>query len=767
LQTGCTVTVSNGMVVRTNTRAVSDARDDIIEFLLTSHPLDCPICDKGGECPLQNLTMRYGPGTTRFSFEDKLRQAKNVPLGDLIFLDRERCIQCARCTRFQDEIADDPVIAFHNRGKHLEIVTMSEPGFDSYWSGNTTDICPVGALTTADFRFGARPWEMTPVATLCSHCPVGCNMTISTRKEAKSGGRSVVKRIMPRQNEQVNEIWICDKGRFLHHYAASDQRLSKPLIRQDGKLEESSWEAALDLVAGRLQIAKEAVAGLASDRLSNEDLFMFQKFFRHGLGSNNLDLANKRLAGGDVVANVGIASGSNLSKLGTGDAILVVASDLHDEAPIWWLRVKQAAERGAALVVMNLRTTRLDKFASDVIRYKPGQTLSSVYQLLNATKVDIETTGDDPVQLAANTLIEASNLVIFYGSEGLTYGETDVLARMLGNLTLVRQMDGEGQGYHAGQTNSGLIPVWSHGNTQGAWDMGLQPDLAPGYIALDKPGFDAEAILQKANSGDLKALFLIGSDPIGDGLMSDRDNLDFLVVQDLFLTESAKLANVVLPALSWVEREGTYTNGERRVQRFYQALSPMGEGRPDWQILAQLSERVGLGKPPFAASLVFREIAAHVPQYAGMDYRSLAYSEAQWPVVGGEDLYYGGNAYENESGLGQQWPVTAESGLVDRFELPDIRDQQPDGLVIVPTAALYAAGTLIAHSHVLASRLAAKSLSLNWEDAQSLEVKDGDMLSLKINGSNAGVQIVVDNQTPLAVALLSGMGHDHRADIKF
>jgi NADH-quinone oxidoreductase subunit G len=306
LQTGCTVAVSEGMVVRTTTDVVSDARDDIIEFLLTSHPLDCPVCDKGGECPLQNLTLRYGPGATRFAYEDKLKQAKHVPLGDLIFLDRERCILCARCTRFQDEIVGDPVIAFHNRGRYLEIVTMSEPGFDSYWSGNTTDICPVGALTTADFRFGARPWEMTPVASLCSHCPVGCNTTMSTRQEAKSGGRTVVKRIMPRQNEQVNEIWICDKGRFVHHFAASDQRLTKPLVRQNGKLMETSWEEALDLVAGRLQVAKEAVAGLANDRLSNEDLFMFQKLFRSGLGSNNLDLVNNRLAGGDVVAKVGI-----------------------------------------------------------------------------------------------------------------------------------------------------------------------------------------------------------------------------------------------------------------------------------------------------------------------------------------------------------------------------------------------------------------------------------------------------------------------------
>src|SRR3990170_4807689 len=181
LDTACTLPVSEGMVVRGLTEKVQAARKDVVEFLLTSHPLDCPICDKGGECPLQNLTLGHGPGTSRFVFDDKIHLQKRVPLGDLIFLDRERCIQCARCIRFQEEIVDDPVIGFYERGRKLEIVTFSEPGFDSHFSGNTTDICPVGALTTTDFRFGARPWELNAAASICQHCPVGCNLTLNTR----------------------------------------------------------------------------------------------------------------------------------------------------------------------------------------------------------------------------------------------------------------------------------------------------------------------------------------------------------------------------------------------------------------------------------------------------------------------------------------------------------------------------------------------------------------------------------------------------------
>ncbi len=218
-------------------------------------------------------------------------------------------------------------------------------------------------------------------------------------------GQKVIKRILPRQNERVNEIWICDKGRFVHHFADSPERLTKPLIRQDGELVESSWDQALDFVAGRLQLAKDAVGGVANDRLSNEDLFMFQKLFRKGLDSNNVDLADRRIGGSDIIAQVGISKDSNLMDLGPGDAILVVASDLHEEAPIWWLRVKQATERGADLVVLNLREKRLDTYARLAIQYEPGKTLSTVQRLLNASKVEAEPSSDDPILTAADMLI--------------------------------------------------------------------------------------------------------------------------------------------------------------------------------------------------------------------------------------------------------------------------------------------------------------------------------------------------------------------------
>jgi NADH-quinone oxidoreductase subunit G len=758
LQTGCTVVVSEGMVVRTATIPVQNAREDILEFILTSHPLDCPICDKGGECPLQNLTMRYGHDESRMDYRDKIKLAKHVPLGELIVLDRERCIQCARCTRFQAEIVDDPVIHFHNRGRRLEIVTFSEPGFDSIWSGNTTDICPVGALTSADFRFEARPWELTPVASICTHCPVGCNITMSTRREAASGGRNVIKRIMPRQNEAVNEIWICDKGRFVHHFADAPDRLRQPLVRRDGRLEPVSWDDALDYVAGKLQQNKETAAGIAGERLSNEDYFLFQRLFRQGLDNGNIDLAERRLAGGDVVVQVGLGRGSNLKDLKKGDAILVVAADLHEEAPVWWLRVKQAVDRGATLVVLNARPTRLDKFARHLLHYAPGGALQAVRELVTMAHVDTGAALEGSPAATAATLMDAEDLVVFYGAEGLTYDETDTLARMLGNLLLVKRGEGDDATAHAGRVNSGLVPVWAHANTQGAWDMGIHPAYGPGYAALGAAGRDAADIYAGAADGRVSALFVMGADPVGDGLMDGRGQLSFLVVQELFLTETAALADVVLPAQSWAEREGTFTNGERRVQRYYPAIPAMGDARPDWQILAQLGERVGMGKPLFAASLVFKEIAKAVPQYQGMDYRTLAHVEPQWPIVGGPgNLYYGGTAYDNRQGLGQQWAAKAETGGLESYQLPI---EAPQGIPsssfqIMRVPALYNPGTLISYTDLLEKRMARPTLYLNPLDA--VNFSDGEPLTVQVGGETYEVEAAVGESVPTGLGLLRGV----------
>jgi len=730
LETACTTQVGEGWQVRVFSGKAVEGRKAIVEYLLTSHPLDCPICDKGGECPLQNLTMGHGPGLSRFLLDEKLHLAKHLPLGELIYLDRERCIQCARCTRFQDEVADDPVIGLSQRGRRLEIVTFSEPGFDSYFSGNSTDICPVGALTTADFRFGARPWELNAAASICPHCPVGCNLTLNTRRSAGAQGRETIKRVMPRQNEQVNEIWICDKGRFAHHYAHSSDRLAAPLVRENGALVEVTWEAALDRAADLLGQAGAGLLGLAGGRLSNEDLFNFRALIE-GLGGK--PVLDDWMAGGDLVRQFGVSPGTNLGTLGQGDAVLVIASDLHEEAPIWWLRIKQAAERGAELVVANARQTRLDAFAAHRLRYAAGEADRAGLSLLGALtgEASLRSYSPDPqTTAAADALRNAKNLIVFYGNEGVDYPGSEALARVCARLLT--------EGKKLGRPNNGLIAVWPRANTQGAWDMGLRP--SPEGLA--------------GRLGQSAGVYIVAADPVGDdpALGQLLKGQPGIVVQDLFLTPTAQLAEVVLPAQSFVEREGTFTSGERRIQRLYPALPGRAESLADWKIVAELGRRVGLELEGTSAGQVFARIAAQVRDYAGLSYADLAASARQWPEVGGPDLYYGGTAYDNRQGLGVQ--IAPRPGG-ESPEWVAAAEPRPSGdLLLVPINRLYDRGVTVLASTLLSQRLAELKLVIHPEDAERLGLLRVSRAELSWDGRSTTLEFTVEESVPRGAGLV-------------
>jgi len=733
LETACTTPVEDGWDIRVDSPLAREGRQQVVEFLLTSHPLDCPVCDKGGECPLQNQTMSQGAGTSRFLYDDKQHLAKKVPLGELIFLDRERCIQCARCVRFQEEIAGDPVIGFFERGRKLEIVTFSEPGFDSVFSGNTTDICPVGALTTADFRFGARPWEMNNAASICPHCPVGCNLTLNTRREARSNGREVIKRVLPRQNEAVNELWICDKGRFGLHYAAGPERLTRPLVRRDGVLVEASWDEALARASDGLQAAHTSLVGIAGGRAPNEDLFNFRRLVE-GLGGTAF--LHSSMSGGEWVQKVGLGSGANLGHLGKGDAILVAASDLYQEAPLWWLRLKQAAERGATLVVLNARPTRLDAYATHVLRCSYGETESALLGLLNAVRARPELArypADAGVREAAAAMTAANRLVIFFGQDGLDFGSTEAVAR-----TGVALLTATG---HAGKPDCGLVAVWPQGNMQGAWDMGVWPNP-------DR----ARETLSAA-----KAILVVAADPLGDDpvLAETLPAGCFIVVQELAMTETAKRADVLLPAQSFVEREGSLTSGERRVQRFYPAIRPLGDTLPDFEILARIGRRSGVVLADTAPA-VLQAIAAELPDYAGISYQTLAQVERQWPLAGGDDLYLGGTAYKNLQGLGIPLPSAAERGepmAVNLME-PETGQARGVGLLLVPITRLYDRGATLQPSALLSQRLAEREIILNPEEARRHSLSAGRPAQVRLDGRAHAVMVRIDAAVPVGVALV-------------
>ncbi len=732
LDTACTTPVSEGMVVRTVTEKVEDARREVLEFLLTSHPLDCPICDKGGECPLQNLTMGFGPGKSRFLLDDKINLAKHYPLGDLIFLDRERCIQCARCVRFQDDIAGDPVIGFSQRGRSLEIVSLSEPGFNSYFSGNTTDICPVGALTTADFRFGARPWELKPVASICTQCPVGCNLTLNVRREAVSAGKSVVKRIMPRQNEEVNEIWICDKGRWAYHFAEDQARITEPLVRRGNELVKATWDEAIDLVAAKLRDAGQKEVTLVGGRLANEDLFNLRALTA-GLGGK--PVLYSHMAGGDWTAKIGLPPGSNIANMGAETAILVVASDLENEAPVWYLRLRGAAKRGAQLVVINPRATKLEEVASHIVRYPYGNEL-------NALRAFFPNAGENvPEELkpAVEAVSKAENVVVFFGSEGLGLEGSRALADACANLLISTE--------HIGRVNNGLVGVWPSANTQGAWDMGFAP----------------QDQLAESLSG-AQVAYIAAADPAGDDpqLAQALETAGFVVVQEFFLTETARLADVVLPAQTFIEREGTFTSGERRVQRYYPAVASFRGTKPDFRIAAEIGQKIGLDLEGRAASLVMQRLTAEIPDYAGLSYPKLSVTHEQWPDVGRHDLYYGGTGYENRQGLGVQLQPEVQSGRWVKPSgnppLPGQPAQRPalaDGAVwLVPFTRLYDEGITVATSPLLRPRSTHTEVWFSPATASNLGLANNDRVGLTLESGVVAVQAKVVDTLPEGVGLV-------------
>lgn len=718
LETSCTTPVSEGMVVWGATEKVIEAQKGILEFLLTSHPLDCPVCDKGGECPLQNLTMKFGPTDSRFLLDEKHHGEKRFSLGELIILDRERCILCGRCVRFQDQIADDPVLAFDLRGRDAEIITNSTPGFDSIFSGNTTDICPVGALTTSDFRFGARPWEMEASASICNQCPVGCNIMYNIRREARKDGKVVIKRVLPRQNEEVNEIWMCDKGRFTYQYYESPERLTSPLIRRGGELVKTSWEEAIEFAAQQVRAAATNLAVLASGRLSNEDLFTLKKFADT---INGKAILHTTISGGDRVAKAGMTPGSNLGSLGKGSLIFVIGSDLHEEAPVWWLRVKKAAENGATLVVANPRSTRLDKFATLRIRYDYGNEVATLQKLI---------TEDEDLKLAVK---EADNLVFMYGSEGMGLTASSGVADLLAGW-----LDKSG---HKGKPNSGLIAVWQKGNDQGAWEI----------------GFDTSDKLTEIISAAM-GVYIAGADPASEDpeLKIALQRAGFVIVQDLFLTETAKLADVVLPAQAIMEREGTIVSGERRMQYYTPAVTAPEGTQADHVITRAIAEAAGIELAGIDALDLFECMTAEVETFNGVTFRSLKEVHQQLPPQSRDYMYYGGTSYENKEGIGVILPQKA--GVLKNIsdvEIPQRIKLDSDALLAVPVTRLYDRGATVTASGMVSSRILRNLFSLHPADAHHAQVENGESVLLKLDGREVEGVVTVNETQPQGVVLVT------------
>ncbi|MCJ7724889.1 MAG: molybdopterin-dependent oxidoreductase, partial [Acidimicrobiia bacterium] len=614
---------------------------------------------------------------------------------------RERCILCARCTRFSDEISGDPLIEFKDRGNATQVTTFPDEPFASYFSGNTVQICPVGALTATPYRFRARPWDLEAVESTCPHCSVGCRISVQS-------SRNQVLRFLGVDNDPTNQGWLCDKGRFGFEYLGSSERLATPLIRNDaGELEEASWAAALDLAAARLgelaSAGPDAIAGLGGARSTNEEAYAFGKFLRTVAGTNNIDA---QLGDGlNAALMAGITQRGTIDDLERARTVLVWAPDLKEELPVLYLRARRAAtELGAKLIVVHPRKTGLDPVATHTVRYRPGAGTEMLRRLA-------EGSGD---LAEVRKALDEGPVVAIVGRPGL--GDDPRLAEAV-------------LSFAAGLPGASLLPVTRRGNVYGAADMGLDPGLLPGRVANQTVGRDAAGIIDGLRDGDVKGLILLGADPVADFVDPGRaaaalEAASFTVAIDLFLNESAARADVVLPTLGFAETEGTVTNLEGRVQKVNRLLPGPGTARPAHEILEDLALRMGRSIGATSAEALAAEIAAEAPAYTGITWESLVWGAGRNGIV-----------------------APGPDGSQSLVHTPEDHAPPPVGrdLVLHSARVLYDSGTLTQAGPSLAKLAPAPAAYIHPEDAARFGITAGSMVRLVGSGGTAELPAVFDH----------------------
>jgi NADH-quinone oxidoreductase subunit G len=621
LQTSCSTPIRDGMVVYTQTDRVKEAQNAVVEFLLINHPLDCPVCDKGGECPLQDIAMGWGDGHSRMT-DPKRHFQKPIPLSPLIKIDRERCILCYRCVRFSQEVSEDEQLQLLERGPKSFVGTFNDRPYVAPFHGNIIELCPVGALTSQSYRFRARPWDIEDAGSICTLCPSQCNVKFTVRDEQ-------VARVLSRDNENVDDGWLCDKGRFGYQMLASSDRPTEPRIREGGALRQAGWEEALERTARGLTEAHGKVAAIVGGGSSNEEAYLLQRMVRGSLGSADITGTRgaapsppTRRALDDPRLSVGTAS------LDRADAILVVGTDPMHEMPILELRIRKAVRRyGASLLVAGERPTALDGGAAigssgclEAARYEPGQAA----EFLEGLADELGSGGGGNGFAAA--LSGAEDVVIVWGERVATGPGGERGAAALLRIAAALEL--------ADRPDSGLYEIPEFANGRGIRESGAGEGTGPGLGPASK-GRSAAEIRAALEAGDLEALILWDVDPVRDFDEPEAWSraigaASFTLSVSMFGSSSAQGADVQLPAESHAEKEGTVTHPDGRLQRVRPSVSHPGAVRPLWQALCDLSTKLGDETGAGTAEEVFELLAAESPLYAGITYDAIGGTGVRW-----------------------------------------------------------------------------------------------------------------------------------------
>lgn len=733
----CTTPVTEGMIVNTMSAEIRKVRKTVLEFLLVNHVVECPVCDKGGECDLQNLTYEYEVVTNRFEGE-KFNLPKDE-INPLIERNMNRCVLCGKCVRVCDEVVGYGSYSFINRGFETKIATAYDRGLNCEFCGQCVSMCPVGAILPRPFKFKARPWQLKEVSSVCGYCGNGCTVCFGVKDNQ-------VQTIRFNDKTGVNDGNLCVRGRFGYSYVNSKDRLTVPLVRVDGELVETSWDAALAKVTEGFRTAGSQLGIISGARLTNEELFLLKKLAK-AAGTEHLDHSGgecyKGLTEG-LQATLGLqASTATFPQVEKADAILVIRNDFYETHPVFGMVINQAVKRNSArLSVITDKNGKLTRMPhARALLHKPGLEVNLLNAMcrflldeglartegLQGLKEYRESLADyavesvaaatgvsaDAICQAARELAEAGNaaIILAYGLPYTAYSrELGVAAANLALLTGI-----------AGRQGSGLYLCGEKSNSQGAIDQQVLPV---------KGAMGVGAMLQAAAANKLQALYITGEDLLAsypDRALTEKalNKAPFVVVQDLFLTETAKQADVVLPAASFAEKCGTFTNAERRIQRLDAGIKSPGQAKTDFAIFQALLAGFGVAAPANEAE-AFSQLAAVTP----------GYEMVSLPMIGAQGYVWGSDILVPETR--NLIPVAGGQGLEARFQL-------------VVGSSLYHSGTTSTHASGPMSVVSEPYIEFGREDAAELKIVDDQVVKIKAAGGEISAKAKVDRRLPKGV----------------